>query len=202
MFHFPSPSTLKGWVGRSDKKKKTQKIISNEYNSFKLKTFFYFHWNFKKYGSVMFSLNGTLKKQWVVRAMGNETIYWDGLNSKMKCCHLGKHLQETILGSLIQYNTVQYIAMQCNAVQWNTIQYNTTQVTQHNWRKATIQYNTTQYNSTSDKTQHNTKQYITIQHKWYNTTQLMQNNNTILYNTIDKIHHKSKRYITIQHDAI
>ena len=27
----------------------------------------------------MFSLNGTLKKKWVGRAMGNETIYWDGL---------------------------------------------------------------------------------------------------------------------------
>ena len=27
----------------------------------------------------MFSLNGTLKKNWVGRAMGNETIYWDGL---------------------------------------------------------------------------------------------------------------------------
>ena len=29
----------------------------------------------------MFSLNGTLKKKWVGRAMGNETIYWDGLSS-------------------------------------------------------------------------------------------------------------------------
>ena len=29
----------------------------------------------------MFSLNGTLKKSGSVgRAMGNETIYWDGLN--------------------------------------------------------------------------------------------------------------------------
>ena len=27
----------------------------------------------------MFSLNGTLKKKWVGRAMGNEIIYWDGL---------------------------------------------------------------------------------------------------------------------------
>ena len=27
----------------------------------------------------MFSLNGTLEKKWVGRAMGNETIYWDGL---------------------------------------------------------------------------------------------------------------------------
>ena len=26
----------------------------------------------------MFSLNGTLKKKWVGRAMRNETIYWDG----------------------------------------------------------------------------------------------------------------------------
>ena len=30
----------------------------------------------------MFSFYGTLKKKWVGRAMGNETIYWDGLNKK------------------------------------------------------------------------------------------------------------------------
>ena len=30
----------------------------------------------------MFYLNGTLKKKWVGRAMGNETIYWDGLLQK------------------------------------------------------------------------------------------------------------------------
>ena len=33
----------------------------------------------------MFSLNGTLKKKWVGRAMGNETIYWDGLNVIFSC---------------------------------------------------------------------------------------------------------------------
>ena len=27
----------------------------------------------------MFSINGTLEKKWVRRAMRNETIYWDGL---------------------------------------------------------------------------------------------------------------------------
>ena len=32
----------------------------------------------------MFSLNGTLKKKWVGRAMGNETIYWDGLIVKFR----------------------------------------------------------------------------------------------------------------------
>ena len=32
----------------------------------------------------MLSLNGTLKKKWVGRAMGNETVYWDGLNHVKK----------------------------------------------------------------------------------------------------------------------
>ena len=35
----------------------------------------------------MVSLNDTLKKKWVGRAMGNETIYWDGLKAKL--CYSG-----------------------------------------------------------------------------------------------------------------
>ena len=70
MFHLPS--TSKGWVGRI-KKNNNQKIISKQYNSFKLKTFL-FSLKIPKYGSVMFSLNGTLKK--------SGSVYWDGLNRK------------------------------------------------------------------------------------------------------------------------
>ena len=36
----------------------------------------------------MFSINGTLEKKWVRRAMGNETIYWDGL--KISCFNIYK----------------------------------------------------------------------------------------------------------------
>ena len=38
----------------------------------------------------MFSLNGTLKKKWVGRAMGNETIYWDGLINKITVTVVGE----------------------------------------------------------------------------------------------------------------
>ena len=37
----------------------------------------------------MFSLNGILKKKWIGRVMGNETIYWDGLNKKLESKFLG-----------------------------------------------------------------------------------------------------------------
>ena len=37
----------------------------------------------------MFSLNGTLKKKWVGQVMGNEIIYWDGLNKKLESKFLG-----------------------------------------------------------------------------------------------------------------
>ena len=75
MFRLPSPSTRKvGSVGRR-KKIKIKKMISKYHNSFKLKTIFSL--KFQK----IWVGNGTLKKKCVGRAMGNETIYWDGLKT-------------------------------------------------------------------------------------------------------------------------
>ena len=73
---FPIALNSKGWVGRSDKK--NQKIISKYYNSFKLKTFL-FSLRFPKIWVGYVFFKWYFEKKWVGRAMGNETIYWDGL---------------------------------------------------------------------------------------------------------------------------
>ena len=93
MFRFPSLSTSKGWVGRSDKKK-IKNIFSKYCNSFRgggassLKTFL-FSLKFPKICGVGY---GTLKKSESVWAMGNETIYWEGLTCAILKLELFKNL--------------------------------------------------------------------------------------------------------------
>ena len=70
MFHLGYPSKMfrfsialhsKGWVGWSEHRKKKFFLIFQS-NTIPLNWKHFFHWYFKKYGSVLFSLNGTLKK--------------------------------------------------------------------------------------------------------------------------------------------
>ena len=77
MFHFPSPSTSKGWVGRSDQKKSKKKIQNNTIPlNWKL---FLFSLKFPEIWVGYVFFKWYFEKKWVGRAMGNETIYWDGL---------------------------------------------------------------------------------------------------------------------------
>ena len=56
----------------------------------------------------MFSLNGTLKKKWVSRAMGNKTIYWDSLNKFQKWfCYAGQELHVFIIHELYEIKRKQ-----------------------------------------------------------------------------------------------
>ena len=107
MFRFPSPSTRKvGSVGRSNKKRIKKWFQSNTI-SLNWKPF-YFHWNFQKYGSVMFSLNGT-------------TVLWKkvGRSGDGKQ-FIGMALYHIFVFAIVMIKAINHVTSSFVIVQWKT----------------------------------------------------------------------------------